>query len=47
MEELRDFIAELKKLSNLEYCQSAEDMQDALEKINDRLNQEFPDIEED
>jgi hypothetical protein len=47
MEDLRDFIAELKRLSNLDYCQCAEDMQYALEKINDRLNDEFPDVEED
>ncbi len=46
MEELRDFIAELKRLSNLDYCQSAEDMQNALEEINDRLNEVFPAVEE-
>jgi hypothetical protein len=46
MEELRDLIAELKSLSNLENCFSADDMQSALEKINDRLNEKFPNIEE-
>jgi hypothetical protein len=47
MENLREFIAELKRLSNLDYCESAGDMQDALEEINGRLNEEFPDVEED
>jgi hypothetical protein len=47
MEDLRDFIAELKRLSNLDYCESAGDMQDVLEKIHGRLNEEFPDVEED
>lgn len=47
MEDLRDFIAELKRLSNLDYCESAGDMQNALEKIHSRLNEEFPGVEED
>jgi hypothetical protein len=34
MEDLIDFIAELKRLSNIDYCESAEDMQSALEEIN-------------
>jgi hypothetical protein len=46
MENLRDLIAELKRLSNLEHCQCAHDMQGALEDINDLLNAEFPDIDE-
>jgi hypothetical protein len=46
MENLQEIIAKLKKLSNLDYCFSAGDMQDALEKINDKLNEEFPDIKE-
>jgi len=46
MENLYDFIAELKRLSNLEHCFSAHDMQCALEKISDRLNDEFPNVEE-
>lgn len=41
-----EIIAKLKKMSNLDYCQSAEDCQYALEEINDLLNREFPDIEE-
>lgn len=44
MDELEAFISELKKLSNLDHCQSARDMQNALEKINDRLNEEFPGV---
>jgi hypothetical protein len=47
MEDLRDFIAELKRLSNTDYCESAWDLQDNLQKINDRLNEEFPNIDED
>jgi hypothetical protein len=47
MEDLRDFIAELKRLSNIDYCESAGDLQDNLQKINDRLNEEFPNIDED
>jgi hypothetical protein len=47
MEDLRNLIAELKYLSNTDRCFSAEDMQEALEKINDRLNEKFPEIEED
>jgi hypothetical protein len=39
-------IANLKYLSNLDHCQSAEDMQNALEKINDLLENNFPNIEE-
>lgn len=39
-------IAKLKGLSNLEYCGSSEDMQNALEEIHDLLNEHFPDIEE-
>lgn len=46
MEDLRDFIAELKRLSNLNYCNSADEAQNALEEIHDRLNEEFPQIEE-
>lgn len=46
MEDIRDLISELKRLSNLDHCFSAEDMQSALEQINDRLNEEFPDISE-
>ncbi len=37
-------IANLKYLSNLDHCQSAEDMQYALEKINDLLENNFPNI---
>jgi hypothetical protein len=44
--ELEIFVARLKRLSNLDYCESAGDMQDALEKINDYLNQQFPSIME-
>jgi hypothetical protein len=46
MEVSEEFIAELKRLSNLDYCGSAKEMQEALETINDKLNNEFPDIEE-
>jgi hypothetical protein len=42
----KETIAKLKTLSNLDYCESAEDMQDALEKINDLLNELYPEIEE-
>ena len=42
----KELIAKLKTLSNLAYCQSSEDMQDALEQINDLLNEEYPEIEE-
>jgi hypothetical protein len=45
-EKLENLIAELKKWSNLDYCQSAEDMQEALEVINYELNRHFPSIEE-
>ena len=47
MKELKDFITELKRLSNIDYCESAGDLQDNLEKINDMLNKEFPNIDED
>jgi hypothetical protein len=39
-------IAKLKSLSNLDYCESSSDMQDSLEKINDLLNELYPEIEE-
>ena len=39
-------IAKLKTLSNLDYCESAGDMRDQLEKINDLLNELYPEIEE-
>lgn len=39
-------ISTIKYLSNLDHCQSSEDMQYALEKINDLLETEFPDIPE-
>jgi len=39
-------VARLKSLSNLDYCQSAEDCQNALEKINDLLNDVFPEVAE-
>ena len=41
-----ELIAKLKTLSNLDYCESASDMQDSLEKINDLLNELYPEIEE-
>jgi hypothetical protein len=47
MEDLKYFIAELKRLSNTDYCDSAGDLQYNLEKINNRLNEEFPNIDED
>ena len=43
---LEDLIAELKKWSNLDYCQSAEDLQEALEIIHYKLNVHFPEIKE-
>ena len=43
---MKEIIAKLKQLSNLDYCQSAEDMQYRLEEINDILNTEYPEIEE-
>ena len=42
----KEIVAKLKQLSNLDYCQSAEDMQYRLEEINDILNAEYPEIEE-
>lgn len=44
--ELKELIAKLKTISNLTYCQSAEDMQYALEDIYELLNQAYPEIEE-
>lgn len=41
-----EIITKLKHLSNLENCQSASDMQDALEDINDLLNEHYPQINE-
>jgi hypothetical protein len=43
---MKEIVAKLKQLSNLDYCQSAEDMQYRLEEINDILNAEYPEIEE-
>lgn len=43
---MEEIIARLKYLSNLDYCQSAEDMQQALEDIQDFLNETFPSIKE-
>ena len=40
-------IANLKYLSNLDHCESAEDMQYALTKIYDLLENNFPNILED
>jgi hypothetical protein len=42
----KNVIAKLKKLSNIEYCWSAEDMQENLEEINKILNQIFPTVNE-
>lgn len=39
-------IARLKYLSNLDHCESAGDMQNALEEINDLLNEKYPQIQE-
>ena len=39
-------ISLIKYHSNLDHCQSADDMQRALEEINDLLEREFPDIPE-
>ena len=33
--------------SNTDYCQSAEDMQYALEEINELIKKSYPDLEED
>ena len=41
-----ELISKLKQLSNLEHCQSAQDLQDALETINDLLNMFYPEINE-
>lgn len=46
MDELEEFIGKLKRLSNIEYCGSAEDMQYKLEEINDLLCEEFPSVPE-
>ena len=42
----KELITKLKTLSNLDYCQSSEDMQYALEEISDLLNELYPEIEE-
>jgi hypothetical protein len=42
-----DVISIIKYHSNLDHCQSADDMQRALEEIHDLLETEFPDIPED
>jgi hypothetical protein len=42
----KDVIAKLKRLSNIEYCFDADDMQSSLEKINTILNQIFPTVTE-
>jgi hypothetical protein len=39
-------ISLIKYYSNLDNCDSADDMQRALEEINDLLEREFPDIPE-
>jgi hypothetical protein len=39
-------IAKLKYLSNLDHCESAHDMQYALEEIHDLLQNNFPNINE-
>lgn len=39
-------LAKILKLSNLDYCQSAEDMQNALEKINDLITEDYPNLKE-
>lgn len=41
-----EIIAKLKRLSNLEYCESSGDLQDKLEEINDLLNYHYPEVEE-
>lgn len=41
---LSEIISQLKYLSNLEHCQSAEDMQYALEKISEILEREFKEV---
>jgi hypothetical protein len=38
----QNLLAKIKNLSNLDNCQSAEDMQNALEKINDLLQENYP-----
>lgn len=42
----KHLIANLKYLSNLDHCESAEDMQYALTKIYDLLENNFPEIPE-
>ena len=39
-------LEELLYLSNLDYCQSSDDMQNHLEKINDLLKKEFQKLKE-
>jgi hypothetical protein len=43
---MEEIIARLKYLSNLDYWQSADDMQRVLEDIQDFLNETFPTIKE-
>jgi hypothetical protein len=41
-----ELIAKLKMISNTDYHESAEDLQYALEEINDLLNSFYPEVEE-
>jgi hypothetical protein len=43
---IKQVIARLKSLSNLDRCESAEDMQSSLEAIAECLNAKFPSIPE-
>jgi hypothetical protein len=42
----KELIARIKYLSNIDHCQSAEDLQYALEKIYDLIEKHHPEITE-
>jgi hypothetical protein len=42
----KELIAKLKRLSNLGYCGSEEDMELMLEEIHKELNKAYPEVEE-
>ncbi len=41
-----EILSKILRLSNLEYCQDSDDLQNNLEKNNDLIIKEFPEINE-
>jgi len=41
-----NILSNILRLSNLDYCQSAGDMQDALQEIHDLISDQYPELEE-